>query len=376
MKLYRSDEHDLHWADLIKNPDHEIWKALQQWQADAPLFNIDNPLAQLRYLEDPIKHHTLQLKDIIQENALKFGIPGALIDYHQKAARQGADPKHLGALIIQAIIYGIAYTLQSEQRQNHLIEQHHKKQIQLQNYLREQEQSSQGLSLPKKPILLDQRERLDAWLQTQLESVLASIAAVLNLQEQLYQHLHQIHGQHEAIRQSVNVYIENWLQEGALDALLAPRNHVSNQVQQWLHTELPSILTERITDLVLQAEDQGAINKAPKIVFAALEKVLDSHLFLSRETLDEYFTTHLDAIIARPETLDISERSERFSDDCLADFQTKRHAIQLETKSANALIEQMILQDTPMEAYLVDLETSMQADLSIEEDNQRANLQP
>ena len=340
MKTDQAFDDSQDWLQLAGDHQHAFWQTLGQWQSSAPLFNIETPEAILRYKEDPIEHHTLQLKDVIQENALKFDIPAALLHYHQKAARQGADPQFLGALVIQAIAYGIAFTLQSEQQHQHYCTQYHKNAQRLLTILKAQENNTQDTSQIDYTNLLAQQKALDDWHQTYQKTMLSSIKSMLTLQEQLFHHLHRMREQQQAMQCVVQSWVDQWVDSGAMTQLLASMPHVSPLVTNWLETHGSSLLSERITHLILQSNQENAIHNAPKIVFAAFEKVLNESHFMTQESLEHYFEAKLDAAILDPTSLNYHDRSESFSSEDGHAIREHRDLIHEHRQEAQISLEQ------------------------------------
>ncbi len=341
MKTDQAFDDGQDWLQLAGDHQHAFWQTLGQWQSSAPLFNIETPEASLRHREDPVEHHTLQLKDLIQENALKFGIPGALLHYHQKAARQGADPQFLGALIIQAIAYGIAFTLESEQQHQHYCTQYHKNAQQLLAILKAQENTTQDISKIDYSLLLAQQAALEDWRQTYQQSMLSSIQTVLALQERLFHHLHGMHEQQQAMQHFVHTWVDQWIDSGAMTQLLESMPHVSPLVENWLETQASSLLSERITHLLLQSNQDSSRIDAPKIVFAAFEKVLNENHFMSQDSLEHHFEAKLDAALLDTASLDYHGRSEGFSSEDGHVIQEQLNLIHEHSQEVQASLEQI-----------------------------------
>ena len=72
-------------------------------------------LSHIRSIREPILHHTDKVRDVWHENALAFKLPESLLQMHKHAARSGADPQHMGLLVMQAIAQAVVHIILLEQ---------------------------------------------------------------------------------------------------------------------------------------------------------------------------------------------------------------------------------------------------------------------
>jgi hypothetical protein len=236
-----SKNHQQLVALLSNQSTHELWLVSKNVNDNTISLHGESTMARLHDQLDPILHHSEKIKDIIQENALRFQLPQSLAIYHQQAARRGADPNHMGLLVIQAIALAIAHMLHIDQQQQmhiRLRQAHEKHQHKLQSAgddIASQENSAIAIQQAYRQ---QQKQLKQEKLSTLIKQIKTNQAKLTEQQQQLLQLCQSLNKIHQDISTQLN-HIHNH-QQAIYEIITSQVNpqmllaNANNPLAQWL----------------------------------------------------------------------------------------------------------------------------------------------